>query len=91
MHYASGMRFGVLGPLEVDSEIGPVALGGQKERLLLAQLLARPDQVVSVEALIRGLWGQRPPPSANKTRSHTWSGCGVAWSPAAHAVPPVRY
>jgi DNA-binding SARP family transcriptional activator/Flp pilus assembly protein TadD len=65
------MRFGVLGPLEVDAEAGPVALGGQKERLLLAQLLARPNQVVSAETLIRGLWGEQPPRSAAKTlQSH---------------------
>jgi DNA-binding SARP family transcriptional activator len=69
--YACGMRFGVLGPLEVDAEAGPVALGGQKERLLLAQLLARPNQVVSAETLIRGLWGEQPPRSAAKTlQSH---------------------
>src|SRR4029450_8301418 len=40
---------------------GPVVLGGPKERLLLALLLTRPNQVVSVEALLRGLWGEQPP------------------------------
>jgi WD40 repeat protein/DNA-binding SARP family transcriptional activator len=65
------MWFRVLGPLEVEGDGGPVALGGQKERLLLAQLLARPNQVVSVEALIQGLWGDHLPRSAAKTlRSH---------------------
>jgi DNA-binding SARP family transcriptional activator len=56
------MRFGVLGPLEVEADDGPVVLGGPKERLLLALLLARPDQVVSVDALVLGLWGEQPPP-----------------------------
>jgi DNA-binding SARP family transcriptional activator/energy-coupling factor transporter ATP-binding protein EcfA2 len=65
------MRYRVLGPLEVEADDGPVALGGPKERLLLALLLARPDQVVSVEALVRGLWGEQPPPTAAKTlQSH---------------------
>src|SRR5829696_9007207 len=65
------MRFRVLGPLEVEADDGPVALGGPKERLLLAHLLARPNQVVSVEALVQGLWGERPPPTAAKTlQSH---------------------
>jgi WD40 repeat protein/DNA-binding SARP family transcriptional activator len=65
------MRFQVLGPLEVEADNGPVALGGPKERLLLALLLARPNQVVSVEALVRGLWGERPPATAAKTlQSH---------------------
>jgi DNA-binding SARP family transcriptional activator len=46
-------------------------LGGPKERLLLALLLTRPNQVVPVEALIRGLWGEAPPPTAAKTlQSH---------------------
>jgi WD40 repeat protein/DNA-binding SARP family transcriptional activator len=65
------MRFQVLGPLEVETDNGPVVLGGQKERLLLAQLLTRPNQVVPVEALVRGLWGEQPPPTAAKTlQSH---------------------
>ena len=69
--YALGMRFQVLGPLEVEADDGPVVLGGPKERLLLAQLLTRPNQVVPVEALVRGLWGEQPPPTAAKTlQSH---------------------
>jgi WD40 repeat protein/DNA-binding SARP family transcriptional activator len=69
--YAPGMRFQVLGPLEVDADDGPVVLGGPKERLLLALLLTRPNRVVSVEALLRGLWGEQPPPTAAKTlQSH---------------------
>jgi DNA-binding SARP family transcriptional activator len=65
------MRFRVLGPLEVEVDDGPVVLGGPKERLLLALLLVRPNQVVSVEALIRGLWGEEPPLTAAKTlQSH---------------------
>jgi WD40 repeat protein/DNA-binding SARP family transcriptional activator len=67
LDYACGMRFGVLGPLQVVGDSGPVALGGQKERLLLALLLARPNRVVAVEALIEGLWGEHPPRSAAKT------------------------
>jgi len=71
VHYASGMRFQVLGPLEVEADDGPVVLGGPKERLLLALLLTRPNQVVSVDALVRGLWGERPPATAAKTlQSH---------------------
>ena len=71
MDYAPGMRFQVLGPLEVEADDGPIALGGPKERLLLALLLTRPNQVVSVEALIRGLWGDQPPATAAKTlQSH---------------------
>jgi YVTN family beta-propeller protein len=69
--YALGMRFQVLGPLEVEADDGPVVLGGPKERLLLALLLTRPNRVVPVETLVRGLWGEQPPPTAAKTlQSH---------------------
>jgi WD40 repeat protein/DNA-binding SARP family transcriptional activator len=61
------MRFGVLGPLEVIAESGPVPLGGQKQRVLLAVLLTRPGRVVSVDTLVQGLWADNPPPSAEKT------------------------
>jgi YVTN family beta-propeller protein len=65
------MRYRVLGSLEAEADGGPVVLGGQKERLLLALLLTRPNQVVPVEALLRGLWGEQPPPTAAKTlQSH---------------------
>jgi WD40 repeat protein/DNA-binding SARP family transcriptional activator len=69
--YAPSMRFRVLGPLEVEADDGPVLLGGPKERLLLALLLTRPNRVVAVEALLGGLWGGQPPPTAAKTlQSH---------------------
>jgi DNA-binding SARP family transcriptional activator len=69
--YAPGMRYRVLGPLEVETDDRAVVLGRPKERLLLALLLTRPNQVVSVEALIRGLWGEQPPPTAARTlQSH---------------------
>jgi WD40 repeat protein/DNA-binding SARP family transcriptional activator len=61
------MRLGVLGPLEVIAESGPVPFGGQKQRVLLALLLTRPGRVVSVDALVQGLWGDEPPRSADKT------------------------
>jgi DNA-binding SARP family transcriptional activator len=65
------VRYRVLGPLEVENDHGPVTLGGQKERLLLALLLTRPNQIVPVEALVEGLWGEQPPPTAAKTlQSH---------------------
>src|SRR5829696_6614994 len=65
------MRYRVLGPLEAETDSGPVRLVGQKERLLLALLLTRPNQVVPVEALVAGLWGEHPPATAAKTlQSH---------------------
>ena len=60
------MDFRILGPLEVDDD-GPVALGGARQRALLAILLLRRGEVVSVERLVEDLYGGRPPPTAGKS------------------------
>jgi DNA-binding SARP family transcriptional activator/basic membrane lipoprotein Med (substrate-binding protein (PBP1-ABC) superfamily) len=39
-------------------------LGGSKQRAVLALLLLHANEVVTVERLIDGLWGEEPPPSA---------------------------
>ena len=56
--------FRILGPLEVSDETGPVLLGGQKQRAVLALLLLEPGRVVSVDRLIDALWGEHPPRTA---------------------------
>ncbi|MEU9867592.1 BTAD domain-containing putative transcriptional regulator [Actinomadura sp. NPDC048021] len=56
------MRFGVLGPLAVWTDGGaPVRVPEAKVRTLLAVLLTRPGEPVSVDRLIDALWGDRPP------------------------------
>ncbi|MDP9221981.1 MAG: winged helix-turn-helix domain-containing protein, partial [Actinomycetota bacterium] len=60
------MRYRVLGPLEVTGLANGSALSEPKERRLLAVLLASRGQVVSMDALIDGIWGERPPRSAVK-------------------------
>jgi YVTN family beta-propeller protein len=54
----------LLGPLEVRRDGGDVALGGDRQRVLLAVLLLHANEVVSADVLIDGLWGETPPPSA---------------------------
>ena len=62
------MRFLVLGPLEVSEEGGDqLAIAGAKERTILAHLIARAGQVVSVDDLIEELWGGEPPRAPEKT------------------------
>jgi DNA-binding SARP family transcriptional activator len=56
--------FRILGPLEVSDETGPLLLGGQKQRAVLAMLLLEPGRVVSVDRLIDALWGEHPPRTA---------------------------
>src|SRR6478609_7953279 len=62
------MRFRILGPFEVADDGGrEVALGGRKQRSVLAILLLHAGEVVPSERLIDELWGARPPATAAKT------------------------
>jgi DNA-binding SARP family transcriptional activator len=57
-------EFKVLGPLEVADENGPLALGGQKQRALLALLLIHAGETLSVDRIVDALWGEQPPRTA---------------------------
>src|SRR5262245_31374629 len=61
------MEFRILGPLEVYDGERRLALGGAKQRALLALLLLNANRVVSVERLLDALWGERQPASGTKT------------------------
>jgi DNA-binding SARP family transcriptional activator len=61
------VEFGILGPLEVIEDGRSIALGGARQRALLAILLTRANEVVSADRLIDGLWGDRPPRTAANT------------------------
>jgi DNA-binding SARP family transcriptional activator len=58
------MQFRILGPLEVVRDGATLALGGSRQRALLALLLTRANEVVSIDRLIDELWGDQPPASA---------------------------
>jgi predicted ATPase len=58
------VEFRLLGPVEVVGESGAVALGGPKQRALLAELLLRRGSAVPRERLVDALWGDRPPATA---------------------------
>ena len=55
------MEVRLLGPLEVWAAGRLVPLGGTKQRAVLAMLVLDVNQVVSVDRLVDGLWGQAPP------------------------------
>ena len=59
--------FRILGPLEVVDGEQTVALGGPRQRALLAILLLHANEVVSTDRLIDELWGEVPPPTARQT------------------------
>jgi DNA-binding SARP family transcriptional activator len=61
------MDFRLLGPMEVAGDEGPLALGGIKQRSLLAMLLLHANQVVSTDRLIDALWGASPPFTCTKS------------------------
>ena len=62
------LELGLLGPFEVRIDHGaPVALGGVRQRALLAVLGLHANQVVSTDRLIDELWGEHPPSTAVHT------------------------
>ena len=66
--FVTHMYFRLLGPLEVVSDRDlPLALGGVKQRSLLAVLLLQANQLVSTDHLIDQLWGASPPATAAKS------------------------
>jgi DNA-binding SARP family transcriptional activator/Tfp pilus assembly protein PilF len=60
-------QFRVLGPLEVEVGGRLLEIGGPRLRVLLALLAARAGRVVSLSALVEGVWGLHAPPDADRT------------------------
>ncbi len=61
-------NFLLLGPVAVVGEDGATAeLGGAQRRAVLAQLVVSVGRVVSTDALGSGIWGEHPPPTAQKS------------------------
>jgi DNA-binding SARP family transcriptional activator len=61
------MEVRCLGPMRVTVAGREVALGGPKQRLVLAHLLLEPGRVVSTEHLIDAVWGADAPTAARNT------------------------
>jgi DNA-binding SARP family transcriptional activator/class 3 adenylate cyclase/WD40 repeat protein/type II secretory pathway predicted ATPase ExeA len=60
-------HYSVFGPLTAERDGRELALGGPKERAVLATLLAADGAPVSTDALIDAVWGDDPPRSATRT------------------------
>ena len=54
-------EFGILGPLEVSRSGCVVALGGPRQRAVLAVLVLEANRVVSMDRLAEDIWGGHPP------------------------------
>ena len=72
------MQIRVLGPLEAIIDDQPVAIGGAKQRAVLAMLGLEANHAVAADRLIEGLWGDEPPASAAKmVQNYVWRLRGV--------------
>jgi YVTN family beta-propeller protein len=67
MPKSSELEFRVLGPVEVSNGAGVLALGGPKQRAILADLILHAGTVVATSRLIDDLWGDDPPQTADHT------------------------
>ncbi|GLY68549.1 BTAD domain-containing putative transcriptional regulator [Amycolatopsis taiwanensis] len=58
------LRVSILGPVLLSDGGGPIEIRGARLRMLLARLALDAGRVVSVDALVDGLWGADPPADA---------------------------
>ncbi len=56
------VEFGLLGPFQVLRDDESLALGGRRQRAILALLACEVGHAVSVERLVDGVWGDPAPP-----------------------------
>ncbi len=61
------MEFQILGPVEAHDGGRRLAIGGPKQRALLAVLLLARTAPVTRDRLIEALWGERPPATVSHT------------------------
>ena len=88
------IEFRVLGPVEAVRDGHQVALGGPRQRVLLALLLVERGRPVSADRLVDALWPTEPPAGApatvrayvSKLRSSLGSKAPITISPAGYAL-----
>lgn len=72
--YDNRVRFEVLGRMRVvdgrdcgGDDAAGLHLGGTRQQVVLAMLLAEPNSIISTDALVDRLWGDSPPSAARHT------------------------
>jgi DNA-binding SARP family transcriptional activator len=84
------LTFRVLGSFEVHDEDGPLALGGLKQRAVLAVLALTPGRSVSADRLIDEVWGAEPPRQAAASLQAYVSNLRRVLEPGRAAREPAR-
>jgi len=84
-------EFRILGPLEASGEDGPIALGGPRQRALLAALLLRAGRVVPTDQLVDELYGVEPPKTATASLHNCVVGLRKALGPDVLVTRPPGY
>jgi DNA-binding SARP family transcriptional activator/Tfp pilus assembly protein PilF len=69
---ADGVKWGVLGPIEVLADGTPVSLGRPQQQGVLGYLLLNANLVVPIDRLIEAMWGGTPPATA-RAQVHTYT------------------
>ncbi|BCB76631.1 BTAD domain-containing putative transcriptional regulator [Phytohabitans flavus] len=64
------MEFRLLGPVEVRLDGQPLALGGPRQRTVLAALALRANEVVSVDQLTAAVWDRLPASPSSNIRTY---------------------
>ncbi|MBW8802808.1 MAG: winged helix-turn-helix domain-containing protein [Catenulisporales bacterium] len=82
----TAVRFGLLGPLEVGGAEGIAGVAAPKQRVILACLALRPNQVVACETLIDALWPDAKPANARMALLNYVARLRRALGPAAERV-----
>ncbi|MBB5158489.1 AfsR/SARP family transcriptional regulator [Saccharopolyspora phatthalungensis] len=58
------LEFGLLGPLRLEFNEQRIAIGGPRQRIVLAMLLLNADRVVSIDRISEAIWNGHPPATA---------------------------
>ena len=82
------MEFQILGLLELADGPRSMELRGSKLRTLLAVLILHVYEVVSADALVEALWGDRAPDSAAHCGHPDFSASPTQPSPIPSSLPP---
>ncbi len=85
------LEFRILGPVEAIDGDKALALGGQKQRAVLAALLIDAGRAVSTDYLVDALWGEQPPKTAATSLQNFVSQLRKALGPEVLVTKPPGY